>query len=130
MRLVAAALLLLMAAAAAAAPGTGWSRASDLSVYGSMQIFARTALDQEMLCAGVAPARASSRWERVYGWRQQAVTAALTQRYGAAALVRARAAWAPPVACGDVPDPQWRSRYEQLLRLMEIRLRLTGGRRG
>jgi hypothetical protein len=129
MRIVAAALLLLMAAAAAAAPGTGWSRASDLSVYGSMHVFARTALDQEMLCAGVAPARASSRWERAYGWRQQAVTAALTQRYGTAALARAQAAWAPPVACGDVTDPQWRSRYEQLLRLLEIRFRLTGERR-
>lgn len=130
MRLFTAALLLLFATAAGAAPGTGWSRASDLSVYGSMHVFARTALDQEMLCAGVNPARASSHWERRFGGRQQAVTAAMTRRYGTAALERARAAWAPPVACGDVPDPQWRARYEQLLRLLEIRLRLTAERRG
>jgi hypothetical protein len=115
-------------AACSTAPGTGWSRASDLSVYGSMHIYARAALDQEMLCAGFSAASASDHWQRDYGARAEAVTAAMAERYGQEAVARARRTWAPSIACRDVPDRQWRDRYARLLRLMELRLRL--GARG
>jgi len=116
--------------ACSTAPGTGWSRASDLSVYGSMHVYARAAVDQEALCAGFAPASTSLYWEREYRARHDAVTDAMTGRYGAAAVEGARHDWAPRVACGDVPDAQWRHRYARLLRLLEIRLRLAPGREG
>ena len=122
-------LLVLLAAAAlgacSTAPGTGWSRASDLSVYGGMQVYARAAIDQEVLCAGFATGSTSDHWEREFGARQEAVTEAMRQRYGAAALARARATWAPSVACRELADPRWRYRYARLLRLLEIRFRLT-----
>jgi hypothetical protein len=122
-------LALLLAALALAgcstAPGTGWSRAPDLSVYGAMSVYARAALDQEMLCAGFTRESATQHWEADYGPRQDAVNAALVGRYGEAALTRARATWAPSVACGDVPDRQWRDRYVRQLRLLELRLSLT-----
>ena len=112
--------LLTLAAlgACSTAPGTGWSRASDLSVYGSMHVYARAALDQEMLCAGFSAASAADHWQRDYGARVEAVTQAMTTRYGPEALARARRTWAPSIACRDVPDPQWRDRYARLLRLM------------
>ena len=116
--------------ACSTAPGTGWSRASDLSVYGSMHVYARAAVDQETLCAGFSPASTSLHWEREYRSRHDAVTDAMTGRYGAAAVERARHDWAPRVACGDVPDAQWRHRYARLLRLLELRFRLAPGREG
>lgn len=116
--------------ACSTAPGTGWSRASDLSVYGSMNVYARAAMDQEMLCAGFSPASTSEHWEREFGARQEAVTDAMTARYGAAALARARATWAPSVACRELPDHRWRMRYGRQLRLLETRLQLTSGRHG
>jgi hypothetical protein len=119
--------LLLVAALAgcSTAPGTGWSRASDLSVYGSMHVFARAAVDEERLCAGFSPDSTARHWEREFGAREEAVTEALTRRYGAEALERARRTWAPSIACGDLPDPSWRWRYARQLRLLEIRLRLA-----
>lgn len=120
---------ILLAAAALAgcstAPGSGWSRASDLSVYGSMQIYARAAVDEEVLCAGFTTESTARHWEEDFGARQQAVTAALEARYGAEALERAGRTWAPSVPCGDLPDYSWRRRFERQLRLLETRLGLT-----
>lgn len=117
--------LLLILAACSTAPGTGWTRASDLSIYGSMHVFARAAIDQEAYCFGRDPARITADWEQDFSARQGAVSAVLAERYGAEALADARAVYAPRVACGDVADPQWRTRYTRLLRLLEIRLRLA-----
>jgi hypothetical protein len=124
----------LLAAAALAgcstAPGTGWSRASDLSVYGAMTVYARAALDQEVLCAGFTPASTAADWAREFGARQEAVTEAMNRRYGGQALARARATWAPSVACRELPDHRWRQRYARQLRLLEIRLQMADGREG
>lgn len=117
---------LLAPGACSTAPGTGWSRANDLSVYGSMHVFRRTAIDQEAYCFGRDPNRTLADWERDFSARQEAVTRVLAGRYGADRMEEARATYAPPVACGDVYDPQWRERYVRLLRLMETRLRLQG----
>ena len=124
MRAVFAALAALALAGCSTAPGTGWSRASDLSVFGSMQVFGRAARDQEMLCAGFTAASTEENWERTFGPREAAVTGALEARYGAEALDDADRTWAPRIACGTVPDPQWRQRYERQLRLLETRLQL------
>jgi hypothetical protein len=125
-------LLLTVAALAgcSTAPGTGWSRASDLSVYGGMQVYARAAVDQEVLCAGFGTASTAEHWERDYGARQMAVTEAMTRRYGPEAMARAQTTWAPSVACRELADPRWRYRYARLLRLLETRLRLTPGADG
>lgn len=124
----AAALLaaLALAGCASTAPGTGWTRAGDLSVYSSMHVFARAARDQEIYCQGRDPDRIAAEWARDYQARQAAVSLALANRYGLETMRRARATYAPRVACGDVPDPQWRTRYARLLRLLEIRLHLAG----
>lgn len=122
-----AALLLpaLALAACSTAPGTGWTRANDLSVYSAMHVFARAAIDQEAYCFGRDPARISADWDEDFNARQGAVSAALNQRYGAEALAEARATYAPRVPCGDVPDPQWRLRYTRMLRLLETRLHMA-----
>ncbi|MEA3013421.1 MAG: hypothetical protein QOD42_1966 [Sphingomonadales bacterium] len=117
--------MLLALAACSTAPGTGWTRASDLSVYSAMHVFARAAIDQEAYCFGRDPARINADWDHDFRARQGAVSFALTRRYGAEALAEARASYAPRVPCGDVPDPQWRTRYTRLLRLLEIRLRMA-----
>ena len=105
-------------------PRTGWSRANDLSVYGSMHIFRRAAIDQEAYCFGRDPARMLAKWERDFAARQEAVTRVLVGRYGAGKLDEARRTYAPRVPCGDVYDPQWRDRYVRQLRLLETRFRL------
>ncbi len=115
---------LLLPAACSTAPGSGWSRANDLSVYGSMHVFRRAAIDQEALCFGRDPARTLADWERDFSTRQEAVTRVLAGRYGADRLDEARRVYAPRVACGDVHDPQWRLRYTRMLRLLETRFRL------
>jgi hypothetical protein len=125
MKVVAGTLILLLAACSTA-PGTGWSRASDLSVYGAMHVYARAAVDQEILCAGFTPASTSAVWAREFGARQEAVTGAMVRLYGEEALARARAAWAPSVACRELPDHRWRARYARQLRLLEIRLLARG----
>ena len=116
--------LLLAPGGCSTAPGTGWSRANDLSVYGSMQVFRRAAIDQEAYCFGRDPARTLADWERDFSARQAAVTQVLVGRYGADKLDEARRVYAPRVACGDVYDPQWRERYTRMLRLLETRFRL------
>ena len=111
-------------AACSTAPGTGWSRSNDLSAYGAMQVFARAAIDQEAYCFGRDPSRTRADWERDFSARQEAVTRVLVGRDGADKLDEARAVYAPRVACGDVYDPQWRTRYTRMLRLLETRFRL------
>ena len=118
-------LLAALLAGCSTAPGTGWSRAGDLRVYGAMQVYERAALDQELLCAGFTAESTRDSWAREFGAREAAVAAALEARYGAAALAESRATWAPRVACRTVPDPAWRRRYARLLRLLELRLRLA-----
>ena len=111
-------------AACSTAPGTGWSRSNDLSAYGAMQVFARAAIDQEAYCFGRDPTRIRADWARDFSARQEAVTRVLVGRYGADKLDEARAIYAPRVPCGDIPDPQWRTRYTRMLRLLETRFRL------
>jgi hypothetical protein len=122
--MAAPALLLALAACAAAATGSGWSRASDLSVYAAAHDYARVAWEQSVYCRGAPPERASAAFEREFGPRDAAVRAALVRRHGEAALVLAGKHFVQRVPCGDVPDPQWRQRYAHLLRLLEIRLGL------
>jgi hypothetical protein len=112
--------------AGCAGPGSGWSRAPDLSVYGSAHAYARIAWEQNVLCDGWSPARASASQEREFGAREAAVRAALAARHGDAALARADRHFVARVPCGDVPDPQWRERYGRQLRMLEIRLGLAG----
>ena len=69
--------LLAALSACSTAPGTGWSRAGDLRVYGAMHVYERAALDQEMLCAGFTPASTRDAWAREFGVREAAVAAAL-----------------------------------------------------
>ncbi len=118
---------LLAPGACSTAPGTGWSRANDLSAYGAMQVFRRAAIDQEAYCFGRDPQRTLADWDRDFSARQEAVTRVLVGRYGADKLDEARRIYAPRVACGDVYDPQWRDRYTRLLRLLETRFRLQAG---
>ena len=106
------------------APGTGWSRANDLSTYGAMHVFARAAIDQEAYCFGRDPALTLADWNRDFAVRQRAVTQVLIGRYGADRTDEARQVYAPRVACGDIHDPQWRIRYTRMLRLLETRFRL------
>jgi hypothetical protein len=122
-RMLAAAFLLALGACSTA-PGTGWSRANDLSTYGAMQTFARAAIDQEAYCFGRDPTRIRADWERDFSTRQEAVTRVLAGRYGAEKLDEAGRVYAPRVSCGDVYDPQWRIRYTRMLRLLETRFRL------
>ena len=124
MKRVPALLSVMALGACSTAPGTGWSRANDLSVYGSMQVFARAAVDQEAYCFGRDPALTRADWERDFSVRQEAITRVLVGRYGADKLDEARRVYAPRVACGDLYDPQWRTRYTRMLRLLETRFRL------
>ena len=110
--------------ACSTAPGTGWSRSNDLSAYGALQVFARAAIDQEAYCFGRDVTRIRADWQRDFSARQEAVTRALVGRYGADKIDEARAIYAPRVPCGDIPDPQWRTRYTRMLRLLETRFRL------
>ena len=82
----------------------------------------------EEVLAEVSTASTAEHWERDFGARQQAVTEAMTRRYGPEALAASRATWAPSVACRETGDPRWRARYTRLLRLLETRLSLAGGR--
>jgi len=120
-----AVLLTAAALAGCAGTGTGWSRASDLSVYSSAHAFARIAWEQQVMCNGTNPAQASAGFDREFGAREAAVRAALVRRHGEAALVRTGTPFVARVGCGTLPDGQWRSRYSGLLRVLEIRLGLT-----
>jgi len=124
--LLAAAALAGCAAETWVAPGTGWSRASDLSVYAAMNVYADAAREQEMLCAGFAPAGVERHWARDFAAREAAVAAALAMRHGAGAVTAAEAAEAVRrVPCRPLPDGHWRRHYARLLRLLETRLGLV-----
>jgi len=118
------------ALAGCAGTGSGWSRAPDLSVYGSAHAYARVAWEQDVYCQGTEPGRASASLEREFGAREAAVRTALVARHGEAALARAGRHFVARVPCGDIPDAQWRDRYGRLLRVLEIRLGLMPGRDG
>lgn len=119
------ALALLGAAAAVAAPGTGWSRAPDLSVYGALTSFGQVAREESLLCAGFRTATVMRRWEREFAGREAAVTAALIDRHGADAVQRAARHPTRRVDCPDIPYGIWWRHYERLLALLERRMGLA-----
>ena len=122
MKRIPIALALAAGASACTTPGTGWSRAPDLSVYAAMDDFAAIARDQEVLCAGFSPASVDAHWDADFGQREAGVRDALVSRHGIEAVVDAVAARPPRVPCDTVPTARWRHRYERLLRLLETRL--------
>ena len=124
-RLALASVALLGAAAASAAPGTGWSRAPDLSVYGALTTFGQVAREESALCAGFRTASVMRRWESEFAGREAAVTAALVERHGAAAVERAAQMPTRRVECPDVPYGVWWRHYERLLALLERRMGLA-----
>jgi hypothetical protein len=109
----------------AAGPGSGWSRAPDLSVYASMGLYGTVARDQSALCGGFSPVSVRDHWDEDFAIREAAVTAVLVSRHGVAAVDRAEAAAIRNVPCPDVPDLSWRNQYARLLRLLEMRLGLA-----
>ena len=129
MRIAALAALALAGCAADTwvTPGTGWSRAPDLSVYSAMTVYGGLARQNEVLCAGFRPAGVEARWERDFSAREAAVEAGLAERHGEAALAEAEAQAVPTqnVACPEVPNARWRRHYARLLRLLETRLGLV-----
>ena len=117
--------LLMIAGAMIAAPasaGTGWSRASDLSVWSAMRLYGGIAREQSVLCAGFAPGRVAVRWDERYGAREAILRDALAARYGAGAVVRAGDPHGLRQPCRPVPDGYWERRYVRLLRLLESRM--------
>lgn len=106
-------------------PLAGWSRAPDLSVYSSMELYGAVAREQSILCGGSSPARVRARWADDFGTRETAVKAALATRHGANAVDEAQAFAPQPVTCGHLIDLQWRENYIRMLRLLEMRLGLA-----
>lgn len=130
MRLQGALLPLLVAGALAAcstAPGTGWSRAPDLSVYSAMRVFGGVAQDQAILCQGFRPAGVRRDWVEDFAARETRVAQALAARHGAPALSEAEAAAVATrtVGCREWPTDRWRNQYVRMLRLLEARLGLA-----
>lgn len=117
--------LLAGATGCTTAPGTGWSRAPDLSVYAAMDDFAEIAREQAVLCGGFSPGVVDAHWDEDFGPRETGVRTALVSRHGTHAVDAAAEARAPRVACESVPTLRWRHRYERLLRLLEARLGLA-----
>jgi len=111
-----------LAVASPAAAGTGWSRASDLSVWSAMRLYGAIAREQQALCGGFAPASVMRHWERRYGAREAAVAGLLAARYGAAAVQGASDPPALRAPCRPLPDGHWQRRYERLLRQLEARV--------
>jgi hypothetical protein len=123
---IAAALLLTGCAASDHPPGTGWSRAPDLSVYSAMKLYGDMARQQAILCGGFSTASVDSHWQEDFGAREAGVEAALVHRHGSDPVGRAEAAAVATrqVPCPDVPSLRWRQHYARLLRLLETRLGL------
>jgi hypothetical protein len=117
----------LAACEATPPPGTGWSRAPDLSVYSAMLVYADIAQQQSILCGGFATDSVESHWRRDFGVRAEAVISALLARHGDAAVREAEASAVATrrVSCEDVPTTRWRDHYHRLLRLLETRLGLA-----
>ena len=89
---------LLALAAGCTTPGTGWSRAPDLSVYGAMDQYGAIAREHSVLCGGFSTAAVGEAWREDFGAREAAVTARLVERHGAgdvAAAVASRSAARP-----------------------------------
>ena len=124
---VAALAAALAACEATPPPGTGWSRAPDLSVYSAMLIYADIAQQQSVLCGGFATDSVESHWRSDFGARADAVSSALVARHGDAAVREAQASAVATrrVSCEDVPTTRWRDHYHRLLRLLETRLGLA-----
>jgi len=114
--------MLAFVPSAPAAAGTGWSRASDLSAYSAMRLYGGIAREQQVLCAGFAPARVAARWDERYGAREAALRDALAARHGAEAVRRAGDPRALREPCRPLPDGHWERRYSRLLRLLESRM--------
>lgn len=112
----------VLAAAAPAAAGTGWNRADDLSVYAAMRLYGGIAREQQVSCAGFAPAAVMRHWDERYGGREALVARALAARHGEAALRRAADPRALREPCRPLPDGHWQHRYERLLRVLEARM--------
>lgn len=102
--------------------GTGWSRASDLSVYGALRLASGLAQEQEVLCAGRNPARVEDRWRAAYAAREAWIADALRARYGQAAVARAGAAEVGRITCPAVTSSVWRRHHHRMLHLLEYRL--------
>lgn len=115
--------LLAMAAAGCTTPGTGWSRAPDLSVYEAMSSYADIAREQWVLCDGNSAGIVDRWWEEDFGARETAVHSAMVSRYGGEPVSEAETAREPRVPCEGEPEI-WRTRYIRLLRLLEARLGL------
>lgn len=124
---LALAVLLAGCAGPGPAPGSGWSRAPDLSAYSAMMTFASVARDQSALCYGYSLATITGEWDRDFGEREQAVIAALVARHGAEAVRKAEAQATPTqgVECPEVQNWRWQQNYARLLRLLEMRLGLA-----
>ena len=106
-------------------PGDGWSRAPDLAVFASMEMYGGIAREQSILCQGFRPEAVRSAWQDDFGARQLAVEAALAGRHGDEAVRRAELAPVRRIACTEVPDLRWRHQYARMLRLLEVRLGLV-----
>ena len=108
-------------------PGTGWSRAPDLSVYSAMLIYGDIAREQSVLCGGFGTASVEEHWRRDFGARAAAVDTAMVARHGSDAVARAaaEATRTRRVECEDVPTLRWRRNYHRMLRLLETRLGLA-----
>ena len=109
------------------APGLGWSRAPDLSVYSAMLMYADVARQRSVLCTGNDSGWVERHWQEDYGARTAAVESALVDRHGAEAVTEAEAAAVPTrrLGCEDAYILHWRDNYERLLRLLETRLGLA-----
>ena len=110
-----------------APPGTGWSRAPDLSVYSAMSLFGDVAREQAVLCGGFGTASVERHWREDFAAREAAVTARLAARHGAEAVSAAEAGAVATrrVPCPTAPNLRWRHHYARLLRLLETRLGLA-----
>ena len=108
-------------------PGTGWSRAPDLSVYSAMLLYADIARQQSVLCGGFSAASVDDHWRRDFGRRADAVAAGLIASHGTEAVSEAEASAVATrrVECEDVPTLRWRDNYNRMLRLLETRLGLA-----
>jgi len=117
--------LALLALAGCTTPGTGWARASDLSVYGAMDQYGAIAREHSVLCGGFGTAVVADAWQEDFGAREAAVNARLADRHGSEAVARAVEGRRLRAPCEEVPTLKWRHRYERLLRLLEARLGLA-----
>ena len=125
--LAAALALALAGCETAPAPGLGWSRAPDLSVYSAMLMYADIGRQRSVLCDGNDTGWVERTWRRDFGPRSDAVASALVARHGETAVSEAAAGAVPTrrLGCEDAYILHWRDNYDRLLRLLETRLGLA-----